>query len=355
MNYVESKRAHEVCRAAAERRGVSEEHAEWFAEALVRTSMLGIDTHGLRLLPIYLRELDEGRSNPKPVFRVLRRNGGTAAIDADDALGAVAGTYAARLAVELAREHGVGVVTVANSNHFGAASVYGSQIAAEKMVGIVSTSAAARMAPFNGRVPMFGTNPLCFSAPAGASEAFVFDMATSQISYSQIKHYRKLGLPLPGGWALDSSGEPTEEPSNVSALSPLGGYKGQGLAMVVQILSCLLTSMPLDTQLEHLDTGSFKAGRQIGHFLLALDPTRFIDLAHFEQSVANLKVAIRETPAKDGTNVLCPGDPQARCIEQRLQTGIPLGADESSAFGVEELACIELGLLPSGELVGDAA
>jgi ureidoglycolate dehydrogenase (NAD+) len=339
MTAIQSQRAHEVCRAAVLRRGLTDEHAQWFADALVRTSLAGIDTHGLRLLPLYLRELDEGRSNCRPAMRMLKSEGPTTVLDADDALGTVAGTYAAHLVSERAARHGVGIVSVANSNHFGAASVYGNIIAARGMVGIVTTSAAARMAPFNGRVPLFGTNPICFSAPTGTDRPYVFDMATSQVSYSQIKHFRKQGLSLPLGWGLDCSGEATQEPGEVHALSPLGGYKGQGLAMMVQILSCLLPAMPLDHELEHLDTGSFKAGRRIGHFFLAIDPSRFVDPRWFEQSVAALARVVRETPARRGQQVLVAGDPQTRCAEERKMRGIPMNPDEADAFFAEERLC----------------
>lgn len=345
MTVVHHERALGVCRAAALRRGLSEAHAQWFADALVQTSLAGIDTHGLRLLPLYLRELDEGRSRPRPALREIRSTGPTLLLNADQALGTVAGTHAAHLVSGLAKAHGVGIVCVANSNHFGAASVYGSLIANQGMVGLVTTSAAARMAPFNGRAPMFGTNPICFSAPMSGGQPYVFDMATSQISYSQIKHFRKLHLPLPAGWALDAEGEPTQDPGCVHTLSPLGGYKGQGLAMMVQILSCLFTAMPLDHQLDHLDTGSFEQGRRIGHFFLAIDPSRFVDRQAFERGIAELVSAVRGTPARQGQEVLVPGDPQARCARERVAGGIPMNPEEAEAFLAEEARCHAAGLL----------
>lgn len=339
ITLVQHERAHSVCRAAALRRGVPAEHAQWFAEALVRTSLAGIDTHGLRLFPLYLRELDEGRSNPKPAFRLLKSEGATTVLDADNALGTVAATHAAHLVAQRAAAHGVGVVSVANSNHFGAASIYGQLIANQGLVGLVTTSAASRMAPYNGRVPMFGTNPICFSAPTVSGEPYVFDMATSQISYSQIKHFRKNGLPLPAGWALDRQGEATQDPAHVHALSPLGGYKGQGLAMMVQMLSCLLASMPLDHELTHLDTGAFDKGRRIGHFFLAINPARFVDPQWFRQSVDTLLNVLRQSPAREGEEVQVPGDPQSRCAQERLLKGIPMNAEEADAFLTEEAAC----------------
>lgn len=345
MTVVRYERALEVCRAAALRRDMSDEHAQWFADALVRTSLAGIDTHGLRLLPLYLRELDEGRARSKPAMRTVKSAGATLLLDAGNALGTVAGTHAAHLVSDLAAEHGVGIVGVANSNHFGAASVYGSIVASRGKVGLVTTSAAARMAPFNGRMPLFGTNPICFSAPMSDGPPFVFDMATSQISYSQIKHFRKQNLLLPLGWALDIDGETTQEPGRVHALSPLGGYKGQGLAMMVQILSCLFTEMPLDHELQHLDTGSFEEGRRIGHFFMAIDPSCFVDRQQFGRRVVDLLSTVRGAPARQGQEILVPGDPQARCAQARMASGIPMNPEDAEAFFAEEARSFAAGLL----------
>jgi LDH2 family malate/lactate/ureidoglycolate dehydrogenase len=341
MKYLDSDKARRICEQAAIRRGVSKEHAQWFARALVDTSLMGIDTHGLRLLSLYLRELDEGRSNPKPAFKVLRQRGGTATLDADAALGTVAGVHAARLAADLAAQHGIGAVAVGNSNHFGAASVYGLEMAERNMVGMITTSAAARMAPFNGKKPMFGTNPICFAAPAGKGHTYLLDMATSQISYSQIKHYRKNGMKLPTGWVLDKAGQYTESPDEVVSLAPLGGYKGQGLAMMVQILSGLLAGMPLDHELEHLDTGRFDIGRNIGHFMIAIDIGAFADPEQFQSAVASLMTAVRETPASEGERVLVAGDPQAAIRRKRLAEGIP-ASDEEAGVLLREAQALEM-------------
>ena len=175
---------------------------------------------------------------------------------------------------------------------------------------------------------MFGTNPICFAAPAIADKNYLLDMATSQISYSQIKHYRKNGHQLPIGWVLDERGEYTQDPEQLVSLAPLGGYKGQGLAMMVEILSCLLSSMPLDHELEHLDTGRFDVSRNIGHFMLAIDVAAFTDLEYFQDALMSLMNVVRATPARAGERVLIAGDPQAATRQERLAKGIPASAEE---------------------------
>lgn len=302
---------------------VSPLHAKWFADALVQTSLDGIDTHGIRLLPIYLRELREGRANPKPDFRLAYPFPAFCKMAADDALGVVAGVFAADRCVELAQEYGVGVVSVGGSNHFGAASVYGRRIAAKGMAAIVMTSAAARMAPAEGRKALFGTNPICFVAPGEDDQPFILDMATSQISYSQIKHYRRHRKQLPIGWAKDAAGNFTTDSQMVDSLAPLGGYKGQGLAMMVEILSGVLAGMPADHELTHLDEPPFDTGRKIGHFILALRCDCSVQ-PNFFQTVTSLLRTVRACPPSGAEPVLVAGDPQRNTREERMRNGIPL-------------------------------
>lgn len=314
------------------RHGLSEEHAGWVADALVDTSLMGIDTHGLRLMPLYVRELVEGRSKTQPFFSITFPRDALARMDAGDALGIVAGRRAAVIAVELARACGIGIVSVCNSNHFGAASIYGRAIARSGMIGIVMTSAAARTAPFNGAAPVFGTNPICFVAPADADDYFSLDMATSQISYSRIKALKSAGLPIPTTWAVDRSGAFAECAERVSALAPLGGYKGQGLAMMVEVLCGILGDMPMDHELEHFDTGPFDRGRRIAHFLLAIDIGCCVDLVRFRKRLTALVSAVRSVSAKPHQKILVPGDPERVAWLERSRLGIPVTEDEYAAL-----------------------
>lgn len=332
MKHVHADDAYRICVDAARRRGVSQQHAYWVADALVQSSLMGIDTHGLRLLPLYLRELDEGRSKAAPDMRVQRQSAGAILLNADSALGTVAATHAADLAAGLAKEQGIGAVAVINSNHFGAASIYAKRIARLRMLAVVTTSAAARMAPYNGARAMFGTNPLCFAAPAGGEDCYLLDMATSQVSYSRVKHFRQCGMQIPEGWILDGDGLPTTAALPGAMLAPLGGYKGQGLAMMVQMLTCVLTGMPLDHTLTHLDTGSFAHGREIAHLLIAINPAALTDVDAFEARVRSAIDLVRSTPGAGGQQVRVAGDPEQAAFLQRSRDGIPLTDAEYEAL-----------------------
>ena len=179
---------------------------------------------------------------------------------------------------------------------------------------------------------MFGTNPICFVAPADADDYFSLDMATSQISYSHIKALKSARQPIPTGWAVDRSGEFVECAERISALAPLGGYKGQGLAMMVEILCGILGDMPMDHELEHLDTGPFDRGRRIAHFLLAIDIGGCVDLVRFRRRLAALVSVVRSAAAKPHAEILVPGDPERAAWVERSRFGIPVAEEEYAAL-----------------------
>ncbi|WP_431981513.1 Ldh family oxidoreductase [Streptomyces qinglanensis] len=311
--------------------GLSAQDAGQVADALVDTSLRGIDTHGLRLLPQYLDELATGVARPRPDIRPVRDRGAGLLLDADGALGVVAGLAAARLAAERAAGLGVCAVAVRNSNHFGAASVYTRELARQELVGLAVTSAASRVAPYGGVEPLFGTNPISLAAATGADE-FALDMATSQVCFGEIKQRRSEARQLGNGWATDRSGLATGDPDAAYALSPLGGYKGQGLAMAVTLLGSVLTGTPPDWRLSQVGEGG-PGGREVGHLLLAFDPAAFTGKERFAEGLSELLTAVREAPpAAAGAPVVAPGDPQRDHARERTRTGIPLDAATARFF-----------------------
>ncbi|WP_221753773.1 Ldh family oxidoreductase [Streptomyces sp. TRM72054] len=315
--------------------GVPAAEAAQVADALVDTSLRGIDTHGLRLLPQYLDELGTGVARATASPAVLRDRGAGLLLDADGSLGVLAGLTAARLAAERARQFGVAAVGVRNSNHFGAASVYTRKLARQGLVGVAITSAASRTAPYGGVEPLFGTNPI--SVAAGTDdEEFALDMATSQVCFGEVKHRRSEGRPLDSGWVTDRLGQATRDPDDAYALSPLGGYKGQGLAMAVTVLGAVLTGSAPDWQLSQVGDGIAGRSRGIGHLVLALDPGAFAGEEQFAVGLADLLKTVRTARPSGVGAVLAPGDPQLHHERARRNHGIPL--DARTADVLAELA-----------------
>jgi ureidoglycolate dehydrogenase (NAD+) len=309
-------------RSALDKRGLSEEHAGWVAGGLLEASLRGIDTHGIRLFSTYLAELDGGRSRARPEMQWLGGARAARVLDAGHALGLVAGRAACAEAVRLARESGVGAVAVRNSNHFGAASVYTLEMARQGALGLSFTNSDALVAPFRGLTPLFGTNPISMAVEGEEGDLFCADFATSQVSYSKVKHYRAQGLPLDPDWMV---GE---------ALLPLGagsGHKGQGLGMMVEIFCALLAGMPLDHELSHLYAPPYDEPRRVAHFFLAFDLGAFREPGEFRADLSRLMGIVREQPAAGAEPVKVPGDPEAEAMAERFREGIPL-TDEEAAF-----------------------
>jgi ureidoglycolate dehydrogenase (NAD+) len=321
-----------IIRGVLAKFNLSDTHMERMEKGLIETSLKGIDTHGFRLLPLYEKELRLGRSNAKPEFKWEDKTESISHLDADAAPGIIAGYEAVEKCIEIAKKHGVGIVTVSNSNHFGAASVYGDEIANAGMIGFATTNAAPRVVPFGGKEKLYGTDPICFTAPMKEEgELFSLDMATSQISYSKVKEYRKMSRELESGWGVNESGEGECNPDLVSGLSTVGGYKGQGLSMMTQILSTILSGAPMDHQLSHLDQEPYNEGRQIGHFFMAIDINKVLPLNVFESRMQEMANVTRNSQAiKEDQPVIIPGDKERLVKQVRLKRGISLNPIESN-------------------------
>jgi LDH2 family malate/lactate/ureidoglycolate dehydrogenase len=318
--------------AALRRRGLSEEHTCYVVDGLIEASLRGVDTHGVRLFPTYIAELDGGRSRARPALVWSGDRPAARVLDAGGALGLVAGRVACAEAVRLARAHGVGAVSVRDSNHFGAASVYTLTMAREGALGLSFTNSDALVAPYNGVRPLFGTNPLSMAVRGAGDDLFCADLATSQVSYSKVKHHRAQGIPLEPGWAVTEGGADAAPDGDVAALQPLGGYKGHCLGMMVEILCALLAGMPLDHELSHLYGEPYDEPRQVGHFFLAIDCAAFQDPDAFRRGLSRLMACVREQPAVDGERVIVPGDLESASTAARRQEGIPLTDDEAAFF-----------------------
>jgi len=307
-------------RDALNRRGLPEEHAAYVVDGLLEASLRGLDTHGIRLFPTYLAELDGGRSRARPMLRWLGEGRAARVLDAGHALGLVAGRVACAEVARLAREFGVGVVAVRNSNHFGAASVYTLEMARQGLAGLCFTNSDALVAPHNGLRPLFGTNPVSMAVQGRGEDLFCADFATSQVSYSKVKHRQEHGTPLDPGWVVDG------------ALKPLGGHKGQCLGMIVEILCALLAGMPLDHELSHLYAPPFDEPRRVAHLFLALDMGAFRDPEEFRQELSRLMEIVRSQPAAGAERVIVPGDLEAESAAVRRVHGIPMDDEEWRLF-----------------------
>lgn len=306
--------------------GLAGEAADTVALLLVETSLRGVDSHGVSRLPVYVERLRAGLTNADPQPRVERRDGAVAVVDGDGGPGQVAGMFATRLACEIAREHGIGAVGVRHSTHYGAAAPYVIRPAREGLVAISTTNAEPLTVPFGGIHAALGTNPIAFGAPTGDG-VFVLDMATSQVAANRVFLARDEGEPsIPEGWAVDADGAPTTDPQRAEAVVPLGGYKGYGLALMVEVLSGVLTGAGVTHGIGRM-YDEWDRAQDVGHFFLVLDPERTVGRVRFTRLLDGLLAELRAMPPAPGHHeVLVAGDPQLRTHAERERDGIPLGA-----------------------------
>jgi len=321
-------------------RDVAPSHRREVVEGVLFASARGLETHGVPLFRTYLDELALGRAKLKPRFRYTQRRAAIAHLDADGALGIVAAHEATRTATRLAQTNGIGAVVVANSNHFGAASIYTEAMSREGLVGLALSNSDALVVPANGRAPRLGTNPISMAAQGEGSDLFCADLATSQGSFLRSLAMRASGHALPAGVLVDDDGQDAAHSGGEpTALLPLGGHKGQCLGMMVSILCALLAGEPFDWELPNLFEGPFDQPRRIAHLMLAIDVSAVADADTFRSRLSQYLQAFRDTPARPGTQVAAPGDDEASVARTRAREGIPIaGRDYDFLCGLEAAA-----------------
>ena len=310
-------------RALLEGAGLDAEPAATVAESLVWTSLRGVDSHGVARVPVYAERLQTGVLNNHPRPQVVSRDGAIAVVDGDHGPGQVAAVAATDLSIELARECGVGVVSVRRSGHYGAAAFYAMRAAEAGLVGMSMTNTEPLVIPYGGVEPALGTNPIALAAPL-PDGIWDTDMATSQVAINRIFNARDEGRPIPEGWGVDERGETTTDPAQVKSAVPLGGYKGYGLALMVEVLCGVLAGAGVRAGVGDLYSGG-EVRQNTGHFHLAIDPERTVGRDAFAGVLAGLLDELRAMPPARGFDeVLVAGDPEDRARERRERDGIPI-------------------------------
>jgi ureidoglycolate dehydrogenase (NAD+) len=313
--------------------GVGAHDSPVLAASLVSADLRGIATHGVTRLPIYVRRMREGLIRVRPQVSVERLGPSCAIVDADDGPGQVATTRAVDEAVDIARATGAGVVGVRNSNHFGAAAAYTLRAAAAGMVGIALSHAEADVVPFGGRSPALGTNPLSIAVPGpDGAPPLVLDMATSGVAMGKVLLARREGEPIPDGWAVDAEGRPTTDPADAVAVVPAAGPKGYGLAVMIDLLSALLTGAGSGPDVRRM-YDDFSAPQGLGHLVIVFDVTRFVPLEVFRAGVAAYTARLTAvTPVEGVDRVRLPGEVEAEAEQRNRRDGVPLSRALATAL-----------------------
>ncbi|HOY34468.1 MAG TPA: Ldh family oxidoreductase [Piscinibacter sp.] len=300
-----------------------EDDARCLAESLVQTSLWGIDSHGIARLTHYLNRLTHGSIQARPEIVVTRSGPGTAQVAGDRGLGIVVAHRANRLAIELARENGIGAVGVSDSSHCGAVGLYSRVAAREGLIGMAFTHSDKIAAPFGGHRPFLGTNPISLAFPREGSEPVCLDMATTSIPWNRVMNARREGAAIAPGVAVDGEGGDTTDAQAANALRPLGGpdygHKGYGLALIVELLCGPLNGNPYGPQIGPM-YAELERPRRIGAFFVAIDPMRFAGGPMFAATVEHMARALAAEPGAPRM----PGDPELAAQAKRRVEGIPI-------------------------------
>jgi LDH2 family malate/lactate/ureidoglycolate dehydrogenase len=323
------------CRDTFLKAGMDAEGAAIVAESLVEADLRGVSTHGVVRLWLYEKRMRAGLIRPSPAMRVERTAPGTAILHGGNGAGQVVGKRAMQEAIALAKDAGVGCVAAHESHHFGTAAWFAMMALPHDMIGFAVTHADTGVAPFGAARGFLGTNPFCIAIPTAEQEPVVLDMATSVVAMGKVLAAKAAGKSIPLGWAVDSEGQPTTDPAKAweGALLPLGGPKGFGIGLVLEVLSALLVGSPFGPHIPR--PFELKEHQNLGHFFAALDIARFLPPVDFKARMDQMIREIKALPVAPGAEeILMPGEPEARCRKARLHDGIPLTAE--AAHGLRE-------------------
>ncbi len=315
-----------LVRSILQATGLSPARAELVSDSLVSASLRGVDSHGVHLLPHYIAQIRKGNIDTRTDGKVLSESGGCMLYDGEHGLGQCVSAVCCRHAVRLAGGHGTGLVIARNSNHFGAAAFWAQRISAEGMIGIVMCNASPSVPPWQGREGRIGTNPLCVSVPSTGAGGWLLDMATTTVALNKIVKAAANGEPrIPAGWATDRDGVPTTDTQVAlrGLLMPLGGYKGSGLGLMIEVLCAVLSGGAMSTDVGGLH--NLDRPMNTSQLFLAIDVARFVPLQEFQTRMECLVRTVKSArPASDYDEVLVAGDPEWRSEASRRASGVPV-------------------------------
>ncbi len=335
---INEKSLRSFCEQVFIKLGVPKKDAQITTDVLVLADLRGIESHGVARLPRYATGLKKGHIKPVDMSRVVKETKATALIDGGQSLGQVVGYRAMELAIKKARETAIGAVTARNSNHYGIAGYYSLMALEHNLIGISMTNAAPLVVPTFGKNSILGTNPISMTAPSAREKPFVLDMATSVVPRGKLEVLDRKAKSMPLGWAVDETGRGSRDPKRVldamakrlgGGILPLGGegeefsgHKGYGLALMVDVLSGVLSGAATG-----LAVNADETRPDVGHFFMTIDPAAFRPLDEFKQDMDRLARELKNSPKAEGqARIYVHGEKSFARMERFRKEGIPMEA-----------------------------
>jgi LDH2 family malate/lactate/ureidoglycolate dehydrogenase len=308
--------------------GLPNDEAALVADALVLADLRGMQSHGVLRIPTYVGKIRGGGFRAGRKGRVLRETSATMLIDGEDGLGVVLTLRAMDEAIRKAREHGIAAAGVTNSNHYGEAAYYVLHAIRQDMIGIVATNGSPNMPAWGGVTKMTGPLPFTAGVPAGDMRPFVIDAALGMTNRGKLIYYAQKHEKIPPGWGVDRNAMPTEDPARVldgGWILPIGGHKGFGITLFLEILAGVLTGGPVGAAIRDLYSTTSDVSQGLGHFVIAIDPSAFMPIDAFKQRMDDTIRAIKASTLAPGLErMTIPGEPEFELEEIRRQHGVPL-------------------------------
>jgi LDH2 family malate/lactate/ureidoglycolate dehydrogenase len=310
--------------------GCPSDHANAVAEVLVAADLRGVHSHGVNRLEMYVEEIERGEVDGKQTPQILKETVSTACVDGRNAIGMVVGQFCMKLAIQKAKQAGIGWVVAKGTNHYGIAGYYAMMASKENMMGMSFTNTSPIAFPTRSAKCVLGTNPIALAAPSSdPQDPFVLDMATTTVALGKVEVKDREEKKVPLGWGADKHGRPSEEPREIldgggllylGGAEETGGYKGYGLALLVEMFCGMLSGSSYAWNIPVWRKGRGTAAN-LGQCFVAIDPSAFGE--GFNERTSDLMQGMRALPrADESLPVLVPGDPEKRMEEEYRKNGI---------------------------------
>ena len=303
---------------------LSNSHSKVCADYLLKAELINAQSHGLARLKMYCDRLKKGLINSKPKIKIKKISSSISHINADNSIGFVAADIGIKVAINNAKKTGIGLVAIKKSGHYGLSSFYAEQAVKKNLIVFCFTNAPPALAPHGAKKSLFGTNPICFGAPTG-NTPFIFDSSASMINRGKIRRAEKLGLKIPFGVALNKKGKITTDAKQAlqGTQLPIAGFKGSGLAWMVDILSGVLTGSSHGGKTKD-PFDDFSGPQNVGHLFITINPNVFSGNSFLKEMKKNIKLVKKLPKAKGFSSIMYPGERKNKIYKKNINKDISI-------------------------------
>ena len=304
---------------------LTKKHASICANALINAELVGAPSHGLSRLKMYCDRINHKIINPKPKIKIKKISPSVTHIDANNSIGFVAADLAVKTAIKNAKKTGIGLIAVKNSGHYGLSGYYVEQAVKKNLMAILFTNAPPAIAPYGALKSLFGTNPICFGTPTASKIPFILDTSVSMINRGKIRVAAREGKKIPDGVALDKFGKPTTDAKKAleGVQLPIAGFRGSGLAWMIDILSGVFTGGNHAGRVKDPFT-DFSGPQNIGHLFLVMKPNLFVGNSFKKRIKDNIKTIKKLPKIKGVKEILYPGQNKYNRYKTNQKKGISI-------------------------------